>query len=184
MHKKGLYFFLAFICLTGSFFIVFSFRTSQNGSIPVSNTYCPFCDMKVLNSQKFYEDELVTALYTHKPIYPGHCLIIPKRHSARFEMLTDEEILQMGRVIKKVHLAATKVFKTSSYLLLQKNGREVGQSVFHVHFHYIPRMKNDDSIQRFLFNMFLASFKNPISSSAMQEAVNDMRAAMDQIPNP
>lgn len=86
--------------------------------------------------QAFYKNDLVLALYSHKPIYPGHCLIIPKRHVERFEMLSEEEITEIGRVIKKVNQAVEKVFQTSSYLLLQKNGREVGQTP-HVHVHYI-----------------------------------------------
>ena len=103
--------------------------------------YCAFCDPRVLERQKFYEDDLVLALYTHKPVLPGHCLVLPKRHVERFEQLTDQEITQMGKVIKKVDRAVTEVFSTSSYLLLQKNGIEVGQSVPHVHVHYIPGKK-------------------------------------------
>ncbi len=43
---------------------------------------CVFCDVSILNNQKFYEDDLVIALYTHKPILPGHSLIIPKGMSS------------------------------------------------------------------------------------------------------
>lgn len=64
-------------------------------------TYCPFCDRAVIERQAFYEDDLVLALYDHKPIFPGHSLIIPKRHVERFEQLTEEEITQIGRAIKK-----------------------------------------------------------------------------------
>ncbi len=102
---------------------------------------CVFCDGEVLNRQKFYEDDLVFALYTHKPVLPGHCLILPKRHVERFEMLTDEEILRITQAIRLVNEAATQVFHTASYLILQKNGVEVGQSVPHLHFHYIPGKK-------------------------------------------
>ncbi len=61
-----------------------------------SEEYCAFCDDEVLNYQKFYEDDLVLALYTHKPIMPGHCLIIPQRHVKRFEDLSDEEMTRVG----------------------------------------------------------------------------------------
>ena len=140
--------------------------------------YCAFCDPNVLDRQKFYEDDLVLALYTHKPVLPGHCLVLPKRHVERFELLTDEEITQMGRAIKKVDLAVTRVFGTSSYLLLQKNGIEVGQSVPHVHVHYIPRKKGDSSTFGFLVKMFLANAKKPISSDQMQENVDKLKKAV------
>ena len=79
-------------------------------SISPFTNHCPFCNEAILTRQKFYEDELVLALVTHKPSVPGHLLIIPKRHIERFEMLTDEELVQIGRIIKKANLAAMKVF--------------------------------------------------------------------------
>lgn len=141
--------------------------------------YCAFCDTKVLDYQKFYEDDLVVALYTHKPILEGHCLIVPKRHAERFEMLSDEEMMQVGRVIRKVDLAASKVFNTSSYLLLQKNGAEVGQTVPHVHFHYVPRQAGDDSTLKFIAKMFIVNALSPIPSSEMEEIVARMKVAMN-----
>src|SRR4029078_13357621 len=126
------------LIFAGTFFY-FSFDSTNS----LKNDYCPFCDSKVIEYQKFYEDDLVIALYTHRPIFPGHSLIIPKRHVERFEMLNDQEITRISQVIKKVDKAAQKVFGTSAYLLLQKNGREVGQTVPHVHFHYIPRKTGD-----------------------------------------
>lgn len=146
----------------------------------MSATNCAFCDERVLNNQKFYEDELVLALYTHKPILAGHSLVVPKRHVERFEMLSEAEIARIGQVIKKVNKAAEKVFGTSSYLLLQKNGIEVGQTVPHVHFHYIPRQKGDNSTLKFLLKMYRANFYKPISAPDMQEIVKKMQAAMQE----
>lgn len=140
--------------------------------------YCPFCDPKVLEGQSFYEDDLAIALYTHRPIYPGHCLIIPKRHVLRFEELTEAEASQMMQLIKKVDVAAQKVFGTSAYLLLQKNGYEAGQSVPHVHFHYIPRKAGDDSPLALLWHMYIANIKKPISAEKMQEIVHALHEAM------
>ncbi|MDP1880007.1 MAG: HIT family protein [Parachlamydiaceae bacterium] len=157
MVKKLFYCFIAMGCLIG----ISYFYLSKHLTEISSEEYCAFCDVEVLNRQKFYEDDLVFALYTHKPILPGHCLIIPKRHVERFEMLTDEEITQVGRVIKKVNQAALNVFNTSDYLILQKNDIEVSQSVPHVHFHYIPRQKGDDSTLKFLAKMYITNLQNP-----------------------
>lgn len=171
-HKIINYFSL--LMLASSF--LFSSLQSQENK---ANRDCPFCNPEVIDVQKFYEDELVLVFYTHKPIFPGHLLIIPKRHVERFEELFDEEILQVSRVIKKVNKAAEKVFGTSSYLILQKNGKEVGQSVPHVHFHYIPRQTGDDSTILFLVNMYLAEFRGPISPDEMQKVVKKMKIAME-----
>jgi histidine triad (HIT) family protein len=141
---------------------------------------CPFCDSNQLNLQKFYEDEFVIALYTHKPVFPGHSLIIPKRHVERFEMLSEDEMIHIGNSIKKVNQAAETVFGTASYLLLQKNGFEVGQTVPHLHFHYIPRQAGDDSTLKFMFKMYVANFKSPMKPAEIQEITSQMKAAMVQ----
>lgn len=145
----------------------------------LSNAYCAFCDPAVLDRQAFYQDDLVLALYTHKPILPGHCLIIPKRHVERFEGLSKEEELQMSELIKKINQASMKVFGTSAYLLVQKNGYEVGQAVPHVHFHYIPRKAGDSSILKFVLKICLAALRGPINSAEMQEVVEKMKQAME-----
>lgn len=142
------------------------------------NQNCPFCDPKVVNAQKFYEDDLVIALYTHKPIVPGHCLIIPKRHVVRFENLNDPEFVAIGNTIKKVNKAVSKVFRTSAYLLLQKNGIEVGQTVPHVHVHYIPRKAGDSSTIKFLFAFYFSNFKKPIPEHEMKEIVEKLKTAI------
>lgn len=139
---------------------------------------CAFCDPQVLEAQKFYEDDQVYALYTHKPVLPGHCLVIPKRHIERFEELSDEELVAIGRTLMKVDGAVKQVFETSAYLLLQKNGKEVGQTVPHVHFHYIPRKAGDDSEVMFILKMFYANFGGPITSEQMAWVTEQLREQM------
>jgi histidine triad (HIT) family protein len=146
-----------------------------------THSYCAFCDPTVLEAQQFYADDFALVLYTHKPILPGHCLIIPRRHVERFEMLTQEEISRMMYLIKKVDQAVMKVFGTFSYLILQKNGEEVGQTVPHVHFHYIPRKMGDTSTFTFLFKMYTANIAGPISQETMQETTSRLREAMEEI---
>lgn len=174
MFKKLIISAIALIIVLGSFYF-FLIKPIYHSSLDEA---CAFCDPAVLKRQTFYEDDLVIALYTHKPIYPGHSLIIPKRHVERFEGLTDAEITQIGRVIKKVNQAVMKVFGTSSYLLLQKNGAEVGQTVPHVHFHYVPRKAGDDSTIQFLANMYIANLKPPISQDEMRDVVDKLKKEM------
>jgi len=152
----------------------------QGSKVP---TACVFCDQKILNYQKFYEDEQVIALYTHKPVFPCHCLILPKRHIERFEDLSDEELLQISHVIKKVNLAAQKAFGTSAYFIHQKNGIEAGQSVPHVHFHYIARKLQDKSDLKFLLKLIMAYFKAPIVESQMQDNIQKLQIAMQEPSN-
>lgn len=99
---------------------------------------CAFCDSAILEKQRFFEGREVLGILTHKPITPGHVLIIPKRHVERFEELTAVEMEEIRECIRKVDVAAQEMFGHKDYLLLQKNGKGAGQSVPHVHFHYLP----------------------------------------------
>jgi len=176
---KTFRYFCFFIAATVAIGITLFSLSKSMGDRPL-NGDCPFCHESILNLQKFYEDELVIALYTHKPIFPGHSLIIPKRHVERFELLSDAEIIHIGNVIKKVHQGTEAVFGTSSYLLLQKNGVEVGQTVPHLHFHYIPRPLGDDSTLKFMLKMYVTNFKKPITPAEMREITDRMKAAIAQ----
>ena len=140
-----------------------------------TETECAFCNQTVLDCQKFYEDDLVVALWNYKAAMPGHSLIIPKRHVERFEALTDEESLRIAQVIKKVHAASATVFNARSYLLYQKNGHEVGQTVPHVHFHYVPRKLNDDSLISLAFKICTFSLRKPLTPAEMAETTSKMQ---------
>jgi histidine triad (HIT) family protein len=178
MVKKIFTLFILLLCLIiGLYFFALKAFSPE---LPLN--CCAFCDPKVLDNQKFYEDELVIALCTYRPILPGHSLVIPKRHVERFEWLTDEETLQIDKVIKKVNEATSRVYGTSAYLLVQKNGHEVGQSVPHVHFHYIPRKARDASMIKFFISMFLANAKPHLSAKETHETAKKMKLAMQSQP--
>ncbi|OJU82448.1 MAG: hypothetical protein BGO10_09895 [Chlamydia sp. 32-24] len=155
---------------------LFLFFPSKTQRLDSSN--CAFCKQPIIKKQKIYEDEHALVLYTHKPTYPGHCLIIPKKQTERFEDLSDEEMLQMTKLVKKVDKAIAKTFGTKAYLLLQKNGTEVGQTVPHVHIHYVPRMEGDSSTLTFIWRAFWANINPPISDDEMQKNVSLIRQAM------
>jgi len=177
MHKKLLYsLFIIIICSTifSFFYIVNSFTSSLDADTP-----CAFCNQQIVRQQKFYEDDLVIALCTHKPIVPSHFLVIPKRHVERLEMLSSEEISRIHQVIGKVNQASQQVFQTSSYFIHQKNGREVGQSVPHVHFHLIAKPTGDDSHLKFLINMIMAHLKSPMSLEELQNITEKMKVSID-----
>lgn len=178
MYKKIFIFITAIVisCFLGFYYLSYLFTSSLD-----QNTPCAFCKEEVLESQKFYETDLVMALYTHKPIVKTHFLIVPKRHVERLENLYTEEVLEIYQVMKKVHQAAIEVFKTPSYVIYQKNGREVGQTVPHVHFHMICKKIGDDSALKFLMRMILAQVKKPLSSEKIQLIRSKMESAMNLV---
>lgn len=132
---------------------------------------CPFCDSTVIQNQCIYQNEETLILLSYQPMEKGHSLIIPKRHVERYEDLTEEEILSINQMIKKLASAMEETMGKSSYLLLQKNGKEVGQTVPHLHFHFIPREANGQSPISLLFNFFITIFKPKLSLPEMQETI-------------
>jgi histidine triad (HIT) family protein len=98
---------------------------------------CAFCKQEILETNRFYEGEEVQGLLTYKPITSGHVLIVPKRHVERFEDLTAAEMVEIQALIQKIDA----YHQHKDYLILQKNGWHAGQTVPHVHFHYIPSEK-------------------------------------------
>jgi len=179
MRKKLLYIFFGACLTVGLLAGAVYFFTPRTLSHLPSKENCAFCTQKVLDAQTIYEDDLVRVLYPYQPIVPGHFLIIPKRHVERFEELTDEEMLQISRVIKKVHKAAVKEFDADSYLILQKNGIEAGQTVPHVHFHYIARKKGEDSIPKFFIQLYLTTLKTPLTPLEMKEPIDRLKRGLE-----
>jgi len=166
MKKKILLVTLVFLLAAA---VVVSLRDSKSAE------ECAFCQEEVLQRQAFYEDDFVVALYSHKPIIPGHVLIIPKRHVERFEELEDAELLRIKEVMIKVHQAAQKIYEAKDYLILQKNGKAAGQSVPHVHFHYFPRKEKQQSEPLLLLRFLIIPHLSPISNEEMAEAIKPFK---------
>ena len=138
---------------------------------------CPFCQPDVIDKQAFYRGIEVLGIATHKPAVEGHVLIIPERHVVRFEDLTPSEFSEMGEAIKKVNEAVRRLCGTTGYLLLQKNGGEAGQSVPHVHFHYIPCSKGASKALLAL-KILLAPWSKPLSAEQMAPFIADLQSEM------
>ncbi len=99
---------------------------------------------KILDGQipchKVYEDEHVLAFLDVGPLSRGHTLVIPKERKAFLHELSDEQAAAIGRVLPRLARAVMKVTGATAYNILQNNGAEAHQAVFHVHFHIIPKL--------------------------------------------
>ena len=150
--------------------------------MPIQNRFikgpCPFCKEEILEAQAFYESELAVGLLTYKPAVPGHVLIIPKRHVERFEELSAAEMGAIQDLIRKVHEAEKALFGKDDYLLIQKNGLSAGQSVPHLHFHYLPRIETENHAL-FTLRFLLSPYWSPQSEMEMKETARRIRAAID-----
>lgn len=82
------------------------------------------------------ENEYVTVIKNIDPKAPVHYLIIPKKHLSDIAALTEAD-QQFGWHILKIAGDISKEENLSGFNLVANNGRSAGQSVFHLHFHFI-----------------------------------------------
>lgn len=88
---------------------------------------------------KIFEDEDTLAFMDVMPQSRGHCLVIPKKGSRN---LLDAEPMILGSLISVTQMiarAAKRAFDADGVLIQQFNEAPAGQSVFHLHFHVVPR---------------------------------------------
>ncbi len=90
-------------------------------------------------SFKVYDDEHTLAFMDVMPQAPGHTLVIPK-YSAENLLDVDPDFLAATiQVTQKVAGAVKRAFDAPGIMIAQLNGSAAGQTVFHLHFHIIPR---------------------------------------------
>ncbi|HDG7078297.1 TPA: HIT family protein [Staphylococcus aureus] len=94
-------------------------------------------------SFKVYEDDYVYAFLDISQVTKGHTLLIPKKASANIFETDEETMKHIGAALPKVANAIKRAFNPDGLNIIQNNGEFVDQSVFHIHFHLIPRYEND-----------------------------------------
>lgn len=90
-------------------------------------------------SVKVYEDDKTFAFMDVMPEAEGHVLVIPKEGAENILDLSAAGMAAMMATTQKVAKAVDKALSPDGILLKQYNRAAAGQSVFHVHFHIVPR---------------------------------------------
>lgn len=95
---------------------------------------------------KVYEDERVFAFLDVGPLSEGHTLVIPKEPAETLDALSDESAAAIGRVLPRLCRAVVAATGCAAYNVLQNNGHQAHQAVFHVHFHIIPKPDSEQGL--------------------------------------
>jgi histidine triad (HIT) family protein len=90
---------------------------------------------------KVYEDGKTLAFMDVMPEADGHVLVVPKEPAENILDLSSDGMAAMMATTQKVAKAVDKALKPGGILLKQYNRAPAGQSVFHVHFHIVPRQE-------------------------------------------
>lgn len=119
-----------------------------------------------------YADEHVIAFMDIFPQSRGHMLVIPRGVKARnFIDLPSDKVGPLMERVQLLTKAAVKALKPDGVTITQFNGAPAGQTIFHLHWHIIPRFEG----------VRMAGHANPTKSDipALQELAKQIAAAIE-----
>jgi histidine triad (HIT) family protein len=109
---------------------------------------CIFC--KIINQEipsfKIYEDDYTYAFLDISPMSKGHTLVVPKLHSTHVLESDQETINQCFVTIKKIVEHYDQTLLATGYNIISNIHESSGQTVFHTHFHILPRYVKNDTL--------------------------------------
>lgn len=115
----------------------------QRTLINITIQDCPFCKIvrSEIPSYNVFEDDITLAFLDKRPLFPGHCLLIPKSH---YETLIDLPASLVGPLFQNAQILAHAMEQglQAEGTFVAINNR-ISQSVPHVHIHIVPRHKKD-----------------------------------------
>ena len=139
---------------------------------------CLFCAIikGEVSAAVVFEDSVSIAFLDHRPLFPGHCLLVSRSH---FETLSDLPKELVAPVFENVQLLARAVEialgAEGSFVAL--NNR-VSQSVPHLHVHVVPR-KRKDGLKGFFWPR--TKYGNEAQILEVQEAIRSAIAGIQNI---
>ncbi|NAZ30720.1 MAG: HIT domain-containing protein [Caldimicrobium sp.] len=101
---------------------------------------CIFCRIanKEIPAKIVYEDDKVLAFHDINPQAPYHILVIPKKHISTLLELTEEDKDLIGHIYLVMNRLARELgVAERGYRVVVNCNEEAGQTVFHVHFHFL-----------------------------------------------
>lgn len=106
---------------------------------------CIFCDIasKISEAEIIFENEKVIAFLDINPVNYGHALVIPKKHFDNFLTIPNNELAGLTKLTQYIAGSVKRALKADGFNIISNNGMSAGQSVFHFHYHIIPRYEND-----------------------------------------
>jgi histidine triad (HIT) family protein len=104
---------------------------------------CSFCRIIAgeVEAQIVFEDEIALAFLDHRPLFPGHTLLVPREHHETLADLPDALIEPYFLDLRLLSVAVRDAMGAQGTFVAANN--VVSQSVPHLHFHVVPRVRKD-----------------------------------------
>ena len=108
-----------------------------------SSPSCLFCQIihGERKSQVVFESEETLAFLDRRPLFPGHCLIVPKEHYATLLDLPEALLRPLFSVAQLLARALEQGLGAEGSFVAVNN--RISQSVPHLHIHVVPRRHKD-----------------------------------------
>lgn len=100
---------------------------------------CIFCKIisGTIAAKKIHETEDIIVVADIAPKAPIHYLIIPKKHIQDIRFCNQDDQKMLGNILLAAQYLALNMLNGSEFKLVSNNGKSVGQSVFHIHIHFL-----------------------------------------------
>ena len=103
---------------------------------------CMFCNLR--EDKSFLQHPLAYVMWDGFPVTRLHSLVIPRRHAEDYFALTREELIACDDLLRKAREVVKAEDSTIQGFNIGVNvGSVAGQTIFHCHFHLIPRRTGD-----------------------------------------
>ena len=104
---------------------------------------CAFCAVVSgeRDAEVVLENELTVAFLDHRPVFPGHCLLVPREHHETLLDLPDRLLAPLFGDARLLARAVESGLGAEGSFVAINN--RVSQSVPHVHVHVVPRRRKD-----------------------------------------
>jgi histidine triad (HIT) family protein len=104
---------------------------------------CLFCRIVSgeLSATIVYEDDISLAFLDHRPLFPGHALLVPREHVETLGELPAAIVGPYFEAAQLLSLAVESAMEAEGTFVAMNN--RVSQSVPHLHVHVVPRRRKD-----------------------------------------
>jgi histidine triad (HIT) family protein len=142
---------------------------------------CPFCSIvsgDVVSGERAAEivwrTDASIAFLDHRPLFPGHVLLIPVQHIVTLADLPAPQVGPLFQAAQSLERAVEAALDAEGTFIAVNNN--VSQSVPHLHIHIVPRRKGDG------LKGFFWPRRGYASEEHLRETGSRIRAALDRQP--
>ena len=108
--------------------------------------YCLFCKAQEIEYKKevVYENDFFYATRDSYPVTKLHTLVIPKRHFQSYFDMNNDEIKSINSILNHQRKEIVQLDSSvTAFNIGINDGKDAGQSIYHLHVHLIPRRQGD-----------------------------------------